>query len=142
MEVKIKRVDKSLPLPHYQTKGSVAFDIYTRKDISIEPKEIKMAPSNLIIETPQNFMLVIAARSSLQKRSLMLANNVGIVDQDYCGENDEISTALYNFGNETVEIKAGERIAQGIFVPIVKVNWQEVDKMSNNNRGGFGSTGI
>ncbi len=142
MEVKIKRIDKTFPLPSYHTAGSVAFDIYTREDISIEPKEIKMAPSNLIIETPPNYMLFIASRSSLQKRKLMLANNVGIIDQDYCGENDEVHTPLYNFGEETVEIKSGERIAQGIFIPIEKASWQEIDKMSGKDRGSFGSTGI
>ncbi|MBI2145131.1 dUTP diphosphatase, partial [Candidatus Woesearchaeota archaeon] len=60
MKVKIKRIDKSLPLPQYQTSGSVGFDIYSREDIEIRPREIALIPGNIIVETPQGYMLLVA----------------------------------------------------------------------------------
>ncbi len=142
MEIKIKRIDTSLPLPEYKTKGAVAFDLYSRVDDTIKPKEIKLIPANLIIETPEGYMLMIAARSSLaKKKGLMMANNVGIIDQDYCGENDELRLMLYNFTDTEIIIEKGERLAQGIFVKIEKGNWNEVSKMADESRGGFGTTG-
>lgn len=142
MEIKIKRIDTSLPLPEYKTKGAVAFDLYSRVDDSIAAKEIKLIPANLIIETPEGYMLMIAARSSLaRKKGLMMANNVGIIDQDYCGENDELALLLYNFTDAEVTIEKGERLAQGIFVKIEKGMWNEVDIMNTESRGGFGTTG-
>ncbi len=142
MEINIRRIDTSLPLPEYKTKGAVAFDLYARTNDAIAPKEIKLIPTNLIIETPEGYMLMIAARSSLaKKKGLMMANNVGIIDQDYCGENDELGLLLYNFTDKEVAIEKGERLAQGIFVKIEKGNWNEVNKMADESRGGFGTTG-
>lgn len=141
MKIKIKRIDKSLPLPEYQTSGSVAFDIYSRMDAVIEPAKVNFLPSNLIIEVPQGYFLMIAARSSLVKKGLLLGNGVGIIDQDYYGPQDEIITPVYNFTNQSVEIKQGERIAQGLILPIEKVQWEETSELKMQDRGGFGSTG-
>ena len=71
----------------------------------------------------------------------MLANGVGTIDRDYCGENDEILISVYNFTDNQVLVEKGERVAQGMFVRIDQGNWNEVDKMAENDRGGFGSTG-
>lgn len=141
MNIRIKRIDKSLPLPKYQTEGSVAFDIYSREGATIKPGEVKSAASNLIIEVPKGYALLIASRSSLSRKGLMLANGVGIIDQDYHGEKDEIGILLYNATHEVVEIKRGERIAQGLVIPIQKAEWEEVDEIKKDSRGGFGSTG-
>ena len=71
----------------------------------------------------------------------MLANSVGIIDQDYCGEKDEIKALVLNFTKKTVVVKKGERIAQGILVKIARPEIKEVEKMEKKSRGGFGSTG-
>lgn len=142
MKVLIKRVDPSLPLPQYKTKGSVGFDFSSRQEIVIAPQQIALIPVNVIIQTPPGYMLLLASRSSLPlRKGLMLANGVGIVDQDYAGQGDEIKIQVYNFSKQKVTIERGERIAQGVFVKIVKGQWQEVKKMGENSRGGFGSTG-
>jgi dUTP pyrophosphatase len=142
VEVKIKRVDKELPLPKFETPGSVGFDIYARETVVIKPNELVLVPTNLIIETPKNYMLMLAPRSSTYKRTgLILPNSVGIVDQDYCGEKDEILVQLLNIGAVEAEIKRGDRIAQGIFVKIDIADWAETDSVSKNSRGGVGSTG-
>lgn len=138
----ITLVDKNLPLPDYQTKGSVAFDLYARKKTTIKPKEIKLVPANLIVKIPKNYFLLIAARSSLPlKKGLMLPNGIGVIDQDFCGPKDEIHIELYNFTDKTAIIDKGERIAQAILVKIAKPDLLQGKIKSQTNRGGFGSTG-
>ena len=142
MKIHIKRIDKTLPLPKYQTGGSVAFDMYTRIEAHIPPGETALLPSNLIIKPPPGYMLMLAARSSLaKKRGLKMANGVGIIDQDYCGNEDEIHMLIHNFSKEGVDVARGDRLAQGIFVPITKATWDEHQEMNEENRGGFGTTG-
>lgn len=142
MQVKIKRLDKNLPLPKYHTSGSVGFDFSASETVIIAPKKIVMVPTELIIATPPGYGLIIAARSSLGvKKGLLLSNGIGIVDSDYCGENDKIYISLYNFSEKEVTIEKSERIAQGMFIKIAHAEWEEVDKMDDKNRGGWGSTG-
>jgi len=142
MKVKITRIDKSLPLPEYQTKGSVAFDLYSRIDIEIKPQEIVLIPTNFIIQTPKGYMLILASRSSSPiKLGLRVSNGIGIIDQDYCGPKDEIKLQVQNFTNQTVKINKGQRIGQASFIKTSKAKWQEIDQIQNNSRGGFGSTG-
>ena len=142
MKVKIKRIDKSLPLPVYETNGSVGFDIIAREDNVVPSKEISMIPSNLIVEVPPKYMLVVASRSSTpSKKGLTPPHGFGIIDHDYCGPKDEIKVLVYNFSDSDVEIKRGEKIAQGVFVRIDKFEWEEMDEMEGESRGGFGSTG-
>jgi dUTP pyrophosphatase len=140
MKVKIKRIDKSLPLPVYETSGSVGFDILSRKDVVVNPKEIKLIPGNVIVETPLGYVLLLALRSSTpRKKGLLKPHGVGIVDQDYCGEQDEVKVQVYNFTDKTVKVDKGEKIAQGMFVRIDKFEWDEQKEMGRS-RGGFGST--
>lgn len=141
MKVKIKRIDKELPLPQYQTPGAVAFDLYAREDVEIMPQEIKLVPGNVIIQVPDGYMFMMVPRSSLsRKKGLLLPNSVGIFDQDFCGPEDEVMIILYNFKNEPCLVKRGERLAQGIFVKIDKAEWNEVNGMEQPTRGGIGST--
>lgn len=139
--VKIRRIDKSLPLPTYQTKGSVGFDLYCREAVIINPKEIKVIKAGINVKVPEGYMLAILPRSSTaKKKGLMLANSMGVLDQDYCGNNDEVGILFYNIKNEHVKIDRGERLAQGVFLKVGVFNWEEVDDMDSEDRGGFGST--
>ena len=141
MKVKIKRIDKSLPLPTYQTAGSVGFDIYSREDMEIQPHEIALIPGNIIVETPQGFMLLVALRSSTpRKKGLIKPHGIGVIDNDYCGEGDEVKVQVYNNTDNVVKVDKGERVAQGIFVKVDKFEWEEMKTMGKT-RGGFGSTG-
>ena len=142
LEVTIKRIDTDLPLPIYATAGSVGFDLFCREDTEIAPRTIELVPGNVIVHVPQGYMLMLTLRSSTPARKgLLIPNGVGIIDQDYCGEGDELKIQVLNFREEAVLVKRGERIAQGIFVPIARARWNEVDEMGEG-RGGFGSTGI
>lgn len=141
LEIRIRRIDKSLPLPEYKTPGAVAFDLAARESHVIPPKGICYSPLNVCILIPEGHMIMLAARSSLHKKGLMLANGVGVVDQDFAGNGDEYRAALYNFTDEPVAVERGERIVQAVVKPILKCAWVEVDDLEIPDRGGFGSTG-
>jgi dUTP pyrophosphatase len=141
LKARIKRIDKDLPLPVYETDGSVGFDIIARETMQVPSKEIKLIPGNIIVEVPKGYMLMVASRSSTpKKKGLTPPHGLGIIDHDYCGEQDEIKIQVYNFTNDSVIVERGEKIAQGVFIKIDKLSWEEVDSMSKNSRGGFGST--
>jgi dUTP pyrophosphatase len=141
LEVTIRRIDKDLPLPTYATAGSVGFDLLCREETEIAPRKLGLVPGNVIVRTPPGYMLLLTLRSSTPRRKgLLIPHGLGIIDQDYCGEGDELMVQVYNFRDEAVTVKRGERIAQGMFVPIQRVTWHEVDDMGQG-RGGFGSTG-
>lgn len=142
MTVKIKRVDKSLPLPIYHTKGSVGFDLVARETTTIKKNEIKLVPLNVIIKTPKGYALHLMSRSSTPlKRGLIVANGVGLIDQDYTGEEDEIKIQFLNISGKTQIVEKGERLGQGVFVKVGVAKFKEVSKMSKKSRGGHGSTG-
>jgi dUTP pyrophosphatase len=142
MKIKIKRVDKQLPLPTYQTKGSAGCDLYARVTMTIEPKKLAKIPANVIVETPKGYMFLIASRGSTPfKKGLMMAHGVGIGDQDFWGPEDEYHIPVYNITDAAVTVERGERIAQGIFIPIEIAEWDEVEEINEPNRGMFGSTG-
>lgn len=141
MKVKIIRVDKELPLPKFETSGAVAFDLVAREDTVIPPKEIVLVPSNNIIEVPVGFALILVPRSSMPKKTgLSFPHSIGIIDQDYCGPEDEVMVQVYNYTEKEVTVKRGDKIAQGMFVKVEKASWEEVDSHNKPTRGGFGST--
>jgi dUTP pyrophosphatase len=141
MKVRVKRIDKSLPLPVYETSGSVGFDLLTREDTIIPSKTLGFVPGNVIIETPPGYMLMLASRSSTpRKKGLLTPHGVGVVDVDYSGDEDELLIQVYNFSDSAVTVVKGEKLAQGVFVRVDKAEFQEVEKMNNESRGGFGST--
>lgn len=142
MKINIKRIDTTLPLPEYATSGSCAFDMYSRETITIQPKEIALLPSNFIIATPKEYVFVVAPRSSLfRKKGLVMPHSIGIIDQDFCGEDDETMIQVQNATDQPVIVERGERIAQGLFMKIATAEWDEVGSMDQESRGGFGSTG-
>ncbi|MDR3581806.1 MAG: dUTP diphosphatase [Candidatus Pacebacteria bacterium] len=141
MNIKIKRFDKELPLPGYQTEGAAAFDLAAREAVTIAPGAIGYVPLNIAVETPAGYFLLLAARSGTHKKGLMMANGIGVIDPDFSGDDDEMKAAYYNFTAAPVVVEKGERIAQGTFVPVTRAEWEESDSMGNRSRGGFGTTG-
>lgn len=140
MKIKIKRIDKTLSLPVYQTSGAVAFDLYSRIDIVVPPKSLERLPTNVVVAIPKGYMLEIKDRSSTLKKKGLLVST-GYIDNDFCGEADEILLQVYNLTDDNVRIERGERLGQGVFIKIEIAEWEEVDNMYNESRGGFGTTG-
>ncbi len=141
LSVTIKRIEPDLPLPAYHTAGAVGFDLYTRKTTCIAPDELVDLPSNLIIQTPTGYGLVIAPRSSTPKLGLAMPHSFGLIDPDFAGVGDEIHLRFRNTTNKPVQVKRGQRLAQGFLVALPRVAWREVANIEQPSRGGFGTTG-
>lgn len=142
LSARIRRLDPDLPLPTYATPGSVGFDLYCREDTTLAPGEISLLPTGVVIATPPGYMLLVTSRSSTPRRKgLSVPHGVGVIDQDYAGDGDEVRCQVHNFTAAPVTVKRGERLAQGIFVRVDRVQWEEVATMDTPTRGGFGSTG-
>jgi dUTP pyrophosphatase len=141
MNIKIKRFDKTLPLPEYKSKGAVALDLYAREDTTIKPGDIKLIPLNVAIQIPKGYFILLANRSSTYKLGITCVNGIGVGDHDYCGDNDEYMFPALNFTKKVVKIEKGTRCCQMLILPVANVEVQEVKKLGNKDRGGFGSTG-
>ena len=142
MKLKIKRFDKTLPLPVHKTSGAVAVDLYSRLDVEIKPKEIAYIPMNVAIKIPDGYFIMQASRSSTHKLGIMAVNGIAVFDRDYCGNNDEYIFAAYNFTDKTVSIEKGTRLSQLVLIKCENFDFEEVDEMNETSRGGFGSTGV
>lgn len=141
LTVHIKRFDKDLPLPARHSKGAAAWDLYARIEMTIEPGQVGYIPLNVAVAVPEGYWMMVAARGSTHKLGLMLGNSIGIVDNDFRGDNDEINLISYNFTDKPVIIERGCRIAQMLVLPQYTVQLEEVDRMNDADRGWLGSTG-
>ena len=142
MRLKIKRLDPTVALPAYGTDEAAGFDLAAAHDITVRPREIALVRTGLVIEVPTGHCLAIFARSSTPlKRGLQVANGVGIIDPDYNGPEDEVMVQVLNVTDRDVQVRRGDRLAQGIILPAPRVTWDEVAEIGEVTRGGFGATG-
>ncbi|PHE75157.1 dUTP diphosphatase [Bacillus wiedmannii] len=145
LRVKIKRV-KDVDLPKYAKPGDSGFDLVAAEDTIIWPGETKVVPTGLSFEIPPGYELQVRPRSGMT-RNTKLRVVLGTVDSGYRGEvgalvdNTERPTSL-NMKAHIIE--RGTRIAQGVIAPVETANFEEVDELSDSERGnrGFGSTGV
>src|SRR6188472_1931147 len=143
MQIRIRRLDATVPLPTYATAESAGFDLSASAEVTVAPRQIALVPTGLVIEVPTGYFLAIFARSSTPlKRGLIVANGVGVIDPDYSGPNDEVMIQVMNVSDSEVKVSRGDRLAQGIVLPAPRVVWEEVNELREMTRGGFGSTGI
>jgi len=133
-EIKIKRFDT-------KTAGAAGFDLYSRQDLVVEPGTWGVVHLNVAIHAPDDYWVLLAARSSLYKKGLQMVNGVGIGDADFRGDNDEYRAVLFNFTKEPVSVERGERLVQAVLIPLVQFPIIRVTQLDNPDRGGFGSTG-
>lgn len=142
MTVFFKQFDHSIPAPAYQTPGAVGLDLAARTEVVIAPYAVGYVPLNIALRLPTGTWALIAARSSLHKKGLMMANGIGVGDPDYSGEEDEYRAALFNFTDTPVTVEKAERIVQLIVMQGEQLSFEELDHFDGaTNRGGFGSTG-
>lgn len=131
-----------IQLPTQGTKKSAGYDFYSPVDVTIEPNEMKLIFTDVCADCmDEGEVLMLYVRSSMGiKNRITLANGTGVVDADYrdADNGGNIGIALVNNGNSTYHVKAGDRIAQGIFFNYLKA----ANGSSDTERtGGFGSTG-
>ena len=141
MEVKIKRIHEDAIIPTFGSEYAAGADLYSIYNTMIYSGNTEVIHTGISIEIPEGYVGLIFARSGWAgKRGLAPANKVGVVDSDYRGE---ILVYLHNHGYSKQEVVKGDRIAQLMIVPYPKIEFVEVDELSDTNRGdgGFGSTG-
>lgn len=143
MNLKVKKLREEACLPTYGSEFSAGADLYAclSEEAVIAPGETVMIPTGLAMEIPEGYGGFIYARSGLSvKKGLAPANKVGVIDADYRGE---IMVALYNQSREERIVSHGERVAQLVIAPFLKVTFEESDTLEDTVRGagGFGSTG-
>lgn len=131
------------PLPFYATEGSAGMDLYANLEeaIVLQPLDRFMVPTGIKIALPSGLEAQVRPRSGLAaKKGISVVNSPGTVDSDYRGE---IKVILVNLSNQAVTIEPGERIAQMVIAAYVQLKWEEVEELSETERGagGFGSTG-
>lgn len=138
------RIGGEFPLPAYATDGSAGMDLRACLDgaIELKPGDCELIPTGIALHMEdQNMASVILPRSGLgHKHGVVLGNLVGLIDSDYRGQ---VYVSCWNRGQTTFTVEPGERIAQLVFIPVIKANFTLVDELTETKRGtgGFGSTG-
>ena len=141
--MKIKIINRSKhALPKYQTALSAGMDLYANLDapVTLKPLERKLIATGLLMELPQGFEAQVRPRSGLAiKNGITVLNTPGTIDADYRGE---IGVILVNLSAESFTVNDGDRIAQMVIAKHETAIWDEVDELSETDRGagGFGST--
>lgn len=136
LKVKIKRTHSDAVLPSYAKPGDAGMDVVSvGKEIKDKFVEYK---TGLCIEIPEGHVCLIFPRSSVSKKDLMLCNSVGVLDSGYRGE---LIFRFQKFGKDHYEV--GDRIGQIMILPYPQVEVEEVNELSETQRGsdGLGSTG-
>jgi len=142
--VKIKIINKSgHKLPHYETLASAGMDLRAdiESPITLKPLERAIVPTGLFMELPVGYEAQVRPRSGLAaKKGITVLNAPGTIDADYRGN---VGVILVNLSNEDFTIENGERIAQMVIAKHERAEWEEVESLSDTDRGagGFGSTG-
>ena len=143
VKILIKKTSKKVITPKYKTDGSSGVDLsaFLDKEVVIKPNSSELIPTGLQVAIPEELEIQIRPRSGLAaKESIGVLNSPGTIDSDYRGE---LKIILFNHGKEDFIINNGDRIAQMVLVPILKMEFEEVDSLPGTIRGqgGFGSTG-
>ncbi|WP_068792823.1 dUTP diphosphatase [Brevibacillus laterosporus] len=168
--VKIKRLHPDAVIPQYATTGSAGFDLVAVEDVVISPGETKKVPLGLAFEIPEGFVMLVCMRSGIAyNTTLRQPNGIGTIDSDYRGEvammfdnTNELSTgATTTYLSTNGEgkcvphgigfvqkgsyiVRKGDRVAQGLILPVMQAQFIVADELSETERGdgGFGSTGV
>jgi len=146
VKIRIARVDKSVkdvPLPSYATDGSSGMDVHAavENELVVTPGETVLVPSGFQLAIPPGYEAQVRPRSGLAiNHGIGILNAPGTIDSDYRGE---LKIILTNFSRKDFLIRRGDRIAQLVIAPVVRAEWEEVEKVGQTPRGsgGFGHTG-
>ena len=143
VKVLIKKLFPEVQLPSYKTSGASGMDLmaFIKSSITIKPKTSCLIPTGLSVAFSKDYEVQIRPRSGLAaKNNISVLNTPGTIDSDYRGE---IKVIIYNHGNKDFLVNNGDRIAQMILTPVVKMELEEAKDLPETIRGegGFGSTG-
>lgn len=139
--VRIKKKFSETPTPAYKTVGSAGCDVTSSETVTIQPGSRLLVSTGLFLEVPQGYECQVRPRSGLALNfGVTVFNTPGTIDSDYRGE---VKILLHNASIKSYIISTGERIAQLVFAPVTQVTFEEVEELSETDRGagGWGSTG-
>ena len=142
VKVLIKKLNPAVKLPEYKTSGASGMDLiaFLEKPINVKSKTSSVIPTGLSVALHEKYEIQIRPRSGLAaKKNVSVLNTPGTIDSDYRGE---IKVIIYNHGDADFIINNGDRIAQMILSPVVKMELNETNDLPKTIRGegGFGST--
>jgi len=143
VKVLVKKLDPKVQLPSYKTKGSSGMDLmaFIKDPIKIAPNTSALIPTGISVAMPNDVEIQIRPRSGLAAKSnISVLNTPGTIDSDYRGE---LKIILFNHSKEEFVVRNNDRIAQMVLMPVLKIDFEEVDNLPDTLRGsgGFGSTG-
>ena len=143
VKILVKKFDKNIKLPAYETSGSSGMDLvaYIKNKIIIDSGKTAIIPTGIAVAIPKNYEIQIRPRSGLAaKKAISVLNTPGTIDADYRGE---IKIILINLSKKSFVVRSGDRVAQMILCPVIKAKLKEVKNLLKTARGkgGFGSTG-
>ena len=143
VKVLVKKLDPRVQLPSYKTEGSSGMDLmaFIDKPIKIAPNTSALIPTGISLAIPNDVEIQIRPRSGLAAKSNVgVLNAPGTIDSDYRGE---LKIILFNHSTKEFIVKNKDRIAQMVLMPILKIDFEEVEDLPDTLRGsgGFGSTG-
>jgi len=143
VKVLVKKLDSAVKLPEYKTNGASGMDLiaFIKKSIIVKPKTSSLIPTGISVAFSEDYEIQIRPRSGLaSKYNISVLNAPGTIDSDYRGE---IKIIIYNHGDTDFNIDNGDRIAQMILSPVIKMELEETNDLPETIRGaeGFGSTG-
>ncbi len=143
VKVLIKKLNSAVKLPSYKTEGASGMDLmaFIDKPVNLRSNTSSLIPTGISLAFSDNYEVQIRPRSGLAaKHNITVLNTPGTIDSDYRGE---IKVIIYNHGKEDFIINNGDRIAQMILTPILKIELEETKELpeSIRGKGGFGSTG-
>ena len=143
VKVLIKKLDPEVKLPEYKTNGASGMDLkaFIKKPINLKPKTSSLIPTGLSVAFVEDYEIQIRPRSGLAaKNNITVLNTPGTIDSDYRGE---IKVIIYNHGDDSFIVNNGDRIAQMVLSPVIKIELKEANELPKTLRGkgGFGSTG-
>ena len=143
VKVLIKKLDSAVRLPEYKTDGASGMDLvaFLKNSVILKPKTSSLIPTGISVAFSENYEIQIRPRSGLAaKNNISVLNTPGTIDSDYRGE---IKVIIYNHGDNNFIINNGDRIAQMILCPVIKMTLEETNDLPETIRGegGFGSTG-
>jgi len=143
VQLRVKKKEGRIPLPEYKSQGASGMDIkaFIGERLTIPPMGRAKIPTGLYFEIPEGYEAQIRPRSGLaDKWGVTVLNAPGTIDSDYRGE---LEVVLINLGEESFTVNDGDRIAQMVISPVIRVSLSEAELLSETVRGagGFGSTG-
>lgn len=138
IDVKVKLLHEDAKVPFYGSEEAAGFDLYSVEDVYIGAGEKALVSTGVSLEFPKGYGLKFRDRSGLGVKGI--THFAGLIDSDYRGE---LKVILFNSGKEEYKIEKGDRIIQGVLVPVMRAEFEEVEELDDTVRGegGFHSTG-